>query len=156
MIPAATHQQVARRFLDVIPPVLHALGGEMRNLSTAAGPVTMAQFRTMAMLHRGPRSLNALATLYEVSAPTMSRLISTLVARAWVVRETDPNDRRQVVLRLSPEGETIWAALAAHSVAYLAEMLEEMTETEVSALESALAGLARAVAARRQGLECEQ
>ncbi|MCZ7575056.1 MAG: MarR family transcriptional regulator [Ardenticatenaceae bacterium] len=144
-------QELARRFLEVVPRLLHGISAELRCMDAVHRLVTMAQFRTMAALHRGPRSLSELATLHEVSAPTMSRLISTLVERGWVLRERDPGDRRQVILRLTPEGEAVWNTMSERSIKHLAETLAELTPAEQAGLGTALAGVARVVAARRRG-----
>lgn len=110
----------------------------------------MAQFRSMALLNQGPRTLNELAAKHEVSAPTMSRLISTLVERGWVQREPDPADRRQVILSLTPTGETIWEGMSQRGVEHLAEVLGVLSGEELTGLEKALGALARVTAARAQ------
>lgn len=148
MTDSERQRQVAEQFLSVVPALLHSLGGELRRLGTEQGPVTMAQFRSMALLNQGSRTLNALAAQHEVSAPTMSRLISTLVERGWVQREPDPADRRQVILSLTPTGERIWEGISCRGVEHLAEVLGALTEDELVGLERALGGLSRVVGAR--------
>jgi DNA-binding MarR family transcriptional regulator len=149
-------QRVARRFLEVVPALLHSLGSDLRAVGEDSGPVTIQQFRALVALHRGPCSLNELAALHEVSAPAASRLISTLVERGWVRRESHPEDRRQVVLSLTSEGEKMWNLMAQRGTEHLAEMLDELTPEEVDALEQALAGLARVLAARREAAGCRR
>lgn len=147
--------EMARRFLEVVFPLLHSLSGDLRCAKIEEGPVTMAQFRSMGILHKAPRSLNELAALHEVSPPTMSRLTSTLVERGWVRREQDAQDRRQVVLSLTEQGERVLQALRDRSIDHLADILSNLTPEESVALAMALGGLARVAAARREGTRCD-
>jgi DNA-binding MarR family transcriptional regulator len=149
-------RQLARRFFEVIPPLLHSVGSELRAVGNEGEFVTMAQFRTMAALQRGPLSLNAVAAIHEVAAPTMSRLISTLVERGWVSRQPDLRDRRQVLLELTDEGQASWQMMCDRSYEHLAELFEELTSDEVASLEIVLNGLWRVGARRRQQqMRCE-
>jgi DNA-binding MarR family transcriptional regulator len=143
------HRKAARRFLEVIPLLLHGLGSELRDIAEAGWPVTLQQYRAMAALHHHACSLNELASRHHVSAPAVSRLVSTLVERGWVQREEDPQDRRQVVLTLTCEGETMWNAMAERSTEHLAAMLDDLSPEEMTAMETVLTGLGRVVAARR-------
>jgi DNA-binding MarR family transcriptional regulator len=149
-------RQIARQFMETIPALLHSIGSEIRSTSGTSGPVTMAQFRSMAALRRGPHTLNELAALHEVSAPTMSRLISTLVERGWVSREPDPQDRRQVILTLTAEGESTWQELLSRGTEHLADLLANLSEDEIASLDAALAALARVAQARRKNAESSQ
>ncbi len=144
-MPADEELQLARRFLEVVPGVMHSLGSMLRDMEVGSGPISIQQFRTMAVLRRGSRSLGELATLHEVTPPAVSRLISTLVERGWVQRESDPDDRRLVVLTLTTEGEAVWNTLAQRSATHLASLLSELTAEERQALDSALVGLGRVV-----------
>ena len=140
---SAVRQELARHFLEVIPVLLHCVGSELRAGGERNEPVTLAQVRVMGALRFHSRSLGELAAVYRVSPATMSRLISTLVRRGWVAREDDPNDRRQVVLYLTPKGEMVWKMLAERSIEHLSAILGQLTPNELDALKQALAGLAR-------------
>ena len=111
--------------------------------------VTFPQIRAMAMLRHHPASLNDLATAHEVSPATMSRMISTLVERGWVQRREDQQDRRQIRLTLTEAGEASMHAIGSRSVDFLADVLVEMSPTELVELEHSLNALSRIVAARR-------
>src|SRR5262245_34900181 len=105
MISSAQDLVVARRFLEVVPPVLHGLK------DCAAGPpgprITLVQGRCLRTLSRGPSSLRDLAARHAVAPATMSRLVDLLVAKGLVERTSDPHDRRCVVLSLTSSGRDV-------------------------------------------------
>ncbi|MDA3894774.1 MAG: MarR family transcriptional regulator [Desulfobacteraceae bacterium] len=66
--------------------------------------LTMAQsIAIMAIKEHEPMSVNELASHLSVSAPSASAMVDRLVDRHLLTRETDPADRRKVIIRLSPE-----------------------------------------------------
>jgi len=58
-----------------------------------------------------PMGLNRLAEKMGVSAPSASALVDRLVEKSVLSRETDPTDRRKVVLRIHPQAEDHMAAM---------------------------------------------
>jgi DNA-binding MarR family transcriptional regulator len=55
------------------------------------------------MVHRHePVSMNELARLLEVSPPSASNMVERLVEKGLLVRETSREDRRKVVISVSP------------------------------------------------------
>lgn len=83
-----------------------ARGHARRN---AFGELSMAQtLAMMAVKDFGPLSLTALASILAVSAPSASTMVERLVERGIVVREPDPEDRRRVMVRLSPDADAAY------------------------------------------------
>jgi DNA-binding MarR family transcriptional regulator len=141
-------EEVARRFFEVVPPLWHSMSYSIRYSGEERTQVTFPQMRAMAILRHQPASLNDLANAHEVSAATMSRMISTLVERGWVQRREEPQDRRQVRLTLTEAGQASLDAFGKRSLDYLAEILSELSATELTELERSLGALARIVATR--------
>lgn len=70
--------------------------------------ITMAQCHALVEIGRiRAISLNALADLLSLDNSTTSRTVQNLVSAGLALREPDPQDRRAVVIALSPEGETL-------------------------------------------------
>lgn len=151
----------AQQLLWLMPLLGQGIGNEMRAAGEEHGIVTMSQIRAMWHL-RDLRalgqscSLNDLAQSHEVSPATMSRMISTLVERDWVHRETDPSDRRQVTLSLTSDGERIGAEIVNRSVGYLADTLAALTDEELTGLEQTLTALRRAAGERHTQARCHR
>jgi DNA-binding MarR family transcriptional regulator len=103
-------RECARLLLETIPNLMRNLGGAMRQCKSGEEEhLNMGQFRMLGMLHAAPRTLSELAASHHVTPSTMSRTIDVLVRKAWVARETDPADRRQVILTLTGEGRVDFA-----------------------------------------------
>ena len=69
--------------------------------------ITLPQLRALQAISRTehPGALNAqLARQLHVAAPSMTAMIDGLVERGLVDRSIDPNNRRQVLILLTPEG----------------------------------------------------
>lgn len=72
------------------------------------GGVSIIQLRALTVLqHLGPASLVQLADGMGVTASTTSRLVDRLVAAGHVQRRPSPESRRQIELRLTPDGESL-------------------------------------------------
>src|SRR5262245_45933597 len=87
----------ARPLLETMPAVmrgLHTLRREQFDEDTAS----VGQLRMLEMLRARSWSLSELATRHNVTPSTMSRSIDVLVRRDWVTRQSDPSDRRQLIL----------------------------------------------------------
>lgn len=70
--------------------------------------VTLAQFRTLVVLHaHGATALNRLAQRLQVNASTALRSVDRLRTAGLVDRRENAEDRREVVLELTPSGERL-------------------------------------------------
>ncbi len=70
--------------------------------------LTQAQWRALSYLarHEGV-SQTALADLLEVRPITLGRLVDRMQESGWVVRESDPTDRRACRLRLTERAQPL-------------------------------------------------
>lgn len=78
-----------------------------RHVRDARSDVTLSSHQASILDHLDevePTNLSELAGHMGVTASTMSIAVSRLVDQGYVVRARDPQDRRRVLLTLSPEG----------------------------------------------------
>jgi DNA-binding MarR family transcriptional regulator len=137
----------ARLLLETIPNLMRNLGGAMRQCKNGEDEhLNMGQFRMLAMLHAAPRSLSELAAIHHVTPSTMSRTIDVLVRKAWVARETDPADRRQVILTLTADGHAALQAMGQHAQDAVTTMLARLDDQDRARLYDGLAVLRKLVA----------
>lgn len=66
-----------------------------------------------ALAERRARTMADLAARTLVTGPTLTRVVDRLATNAMVYREVDPEDRRRVVVCLSPRGQATYRRLAA-------------------------------------------
>lgn len=98
-----TPEQCATELMDTIPLAMRCIRAEMREQGSAS--LSVPQFRTLMFLYRYPgSSLSSLAEHLGVTRPTASALTERLVQRGFVDRTEHPQQRRQVVLKLTDLG----------------------------------------------------
>lgn len=96
-------RECAHAVMQTVPAVMRAIRAEMRR--NGAPLFSIPQVRALAYLHRNPGScLFHLAEHLGVTRPTASTLVERMVRRGMVSRAEDPQERRRVVLHLTPLG----------------------------------------------------
>src|SRR5207244_1392780 len=95
--------------VDAVVRASRALVGiTIRALASVSDEVTLPQLRTLVVVSlQGPQTVSALADRLDVHASTMTRMCSRLVARGLVVRTPSAIDRREVVIELTGQGQSL-------------------------------------------------
>lgn len=78
----------------------------------------------------GPRTPAELADAAGVTRATMTGLIDTLERDGFVKREPDPNDRRMMSVRLTPEGERFLGDYLPEHFQAIAALMSPLSESE--------------------------
>jgi len=107
-------------------------------------PLTLAQYRLLAMLGSGADRASELAGRLALAKPTVSATLDTLVERDLVERTTSRDDRRVTTLTLTPHGHDTLATAEHAMRARLDDVLARVDDAEATA---------RALAALRHGLD---
>jgi DNA-binding MarR family transcriptional regulator len=130
--------------LDQVLLELGALAARRHGLSRSAAA-------TLTRLQRsGPARLTELATAEGVTQPTMSALVTRLVAQGLLRRSGDPRDARVVVLDLTPAGADLLARRRADRADRLARALADLPTADASRISDALPALAHLADALRR------
>lgn len=104
--------------------------------------LTMAQMKVMVRLHSGSEAtLKQLAEELNVSAPSMSASVEKLVRSGLVTRIEHPEDRRFIIVKLTPDGQTMMDRLQQGRRVRMHTILELLTPDQLNALEAALTPL---------------
>lgn len=80
----------------------------------------------------------ALAARERVQPPSMTRVIASLAELGLVVRTAHPTDGRQVIVSLSPAGQTLIADEASAREAWMTAQLAGLNETQLATLRDAV------------------
>lgn len=75
-------------------------------------------------------SQNHLGRLTAMDAATMQGVIKRLIARGLIERRPDPDDRRRLLLTLSPQGEKLAHKAANHGLEISERTLEPLSPNE--------------------------
>lgn len=65
-----------------------------------------AQYRVLGVLMKsGPLSISDIGRSLYISKPYMTALIDSLMEKALIERENDPDDRRVIIITITPRGK---------------------------------------------------
>jgi DNA-binding MarR family transcriptional regulator len=98
-------------------------------------PVSLTQLSALATLAKdGPMTPGALATRERVRPPSMTRVIASLVELELVERSSHPDDRRQVLVAVSPAGAELFEAERRAGMEWLQGRLEKLKQEDRATL----------------------
>ncbi|WNG20628.1 MarR family winged helix-turn-helix transcriptional regulator [Cystobacter fuscus] len=111
---------------------METMGGHLQRHLASLG-MTPPQLAVLeALLHLGPMSQGELGRKLLRSNPNMTAVLDNLERNGWLQRERSPEDRRVVVVSLTPEGksliEKVFPAHAAHIAALMGALSAEEQE----------------------------
>lgn len=126
-----TSDKLFRKLLPTVPKELLSLD------------VTMPQLKIMLMLFiHGPMRMSDIASEMDVTLPTATSFIDRLAEKNYVVRESQPNDRRVVLCRLAEAGQKtvdgIWESGRKNTGKLLEELDVRKLQMLIEALQSML------------------
>ena len=85
-----------------------------------------------------PCSLTELAQHQSVRLPTMSKSVALLVERGWLERWTPEDNRRQIMVRLTPEGRRTLAWMKRDAERHVARMLADLAAADRAQVDAGL------------------
>lgn len=110
--------------------------------------VTLAQCHAIVEIGRmGKTSPSVLAVLLRLDRSTVTRVVDSLVVRGFVQRETDPGNRRSLVLSLTKKGKEFFESTEETLGAFYLSILEKIPEGERGVFLSGIRVIAEAFAA---------
>lgn len=119
-----------------------------RTLAEVSAEITVPQLRVLVLLDsRGPMNLRTVAEHLDVNPSNASRTCDQLVSSGRVARSQDQEDGRNVVLSLTPEGESFVADLMESRRRLIDRVVARMGGGDQAALADALGLFSAAVAA---------
>jgi DNA-binding MarR family transcriptional regulator len=141
-------QLTARQILQIVPLVMRTVAAELRQTGHILTP---GHYHLLWVLSRQSYNISELAAKQSVSLASTSSSIGVLVERGWVKRERDANDRRKVVVELTPTGREVVAAIEDKAQAHVAELVSSLSSSDCERLSEGLAILRRVFASDRLG-----
>jgi DNA-binding MarR family transcriptional regulator len=98
-------------------------------------PVSLSQLSALATLAKdGPMTPGALAIRERVRPPSMTRVIASLVDLGLVQRAAHPDDRRQVLVAVTTDGQDLFEAERRAGMEWLQERLEQLQQQDRTTL----------------------
>ena len=94
--------------------------------------LSVAQLRVLLVLQsQGPSRMSSIASVIGVALPTATGVVDNLVKKGLAIRENDPQDRRLVICKLSPQGQDLINKLWMSGRFQMKNLLEGLTEEQL-------------------------
>lgn len=115
------------------------VGIAARSLGAVEDRVTMPQFRMLVLLAgHGETKLVTMAELLNVNSSTAMRMADRLSQAGLIVREVNPQNRRENLMRLTGEGRRIVDEVTERRSEEIAAIVSRMTVEQCRSLISAM------------------
>ncbi len=148
-----TSAQVAILGLDVLPRLMRLLAISS-GLKEPGQPLSATQFRILKRLAVRPRLGSALAHELNVTPPTVSAAIDSLVRRGLVERGEAEDDRRAVPLRITASGIRSFQETQERALATLQSIADQIDPEERRCLAIGLKAIADTLNAQPNAHDC--
>ncbi|MEB3357372.1 MAG: MarR family transcriptional regulator [Synechococcales bacterium] len=104
--------------------------------------LTPAQFDVIATLgNTNGMSMGDLGEKTLITKGTLTGVVNRLVKKQFVYRETPPENRRSVIVQLTPTGQEVFEQVFPTHIAYLKERFEQLNSSELELLKVLLGRL---------------
>jgi DNA-binding MarR family transcriptional regulator len=124
--------------VGTVAPLMRHLVAHARRRKTWS-ELTYQQYNVLRMVDTmGPQPQAEVARRLMVTAPVVTRLAATLAEAGLVERGTDPNDKRTVMLELTPTGRRRARAMRRDLLEAARELLEPIPEEHRAGVAAAL------------------
>ena len=100
-------------------------------------------YSVLIHLDGGPLTPRDLAGIERVSAPSMTRTLNALEGLGLVARDPHPSDGRQLLVRMTPDGESLVARTRASRDSWMARRVDALSPHERELVAAALPVLTR-------------
>jgi len=105
----------------------------------AMSGLNLAEGSCLAIIDlHGPLSLSDVASRENLSAPTITKIVTRLESQGLIERLGDPNDRRVSLVAVSKNGAALLERLRSSRTAYLHRKLRQLSDEDLSRLLAAL------------------
>src|SRR5690242_17396791 len=123
------------------------VGVAARSLAGTEDTVTLVQYRALVLLAaRGEMNVGGLAEALDVHQSTATRLCDRLVARGLVDRMHSPQNRREVVVSLTRDGQALIRSVTAKRRAEIDRIMQRLPAKQRGAVNDAFMLFAAAAA----------
>jgi DNA-binding HxlR family transcriptional regulator len=124
----------ARELLHVVMLVMRTVAADMRREPGAVAPAQMGMLMKVSV---GPCTMSSL---------TISKSVDMLVRRGWLERWIDKHDRRQTMVRLTPQGRKVLVGIKKRTEQHVRRSLTPLSVAEREQLVAAMRVLTRVLA----------
>lgn len=103
----------------------------------ATRDISPGQYSVLAGVLNGPLTVGQLAVREQIQAPSMTRIVNALAAAEFVTREEIPQDKRQVLVRITQAGSSALLKARSKRTVWLAKQVAALTPAQRATLHEA-------------------
>jgi DNA-binding MarR family transcriptional regulator len=118
-------------------------------IESLAGDITLQQFRTMKLISEG-YGPSLIAETLSVSLAAVSKMLSGLESKNFITKSPG-KDRREQVLKLTPQGKKILTQVRKHVEKKLAHGISQLDSSEQKILQNGLEVLNKLMSMLKEG-----
>jgi DNA-binding MarR family transcriptional regulator len=137
--------ELIRRVIDgywkTIPPLWHHTRASVQLFAREEFGITLAQYHILRRIKEGRRSVSELSDCMFVSRPNISRAVEDLVNGGWAKRERNSQDRRNVLLSLTPKGQDLFRQMHARNSLFMRDLFASLELAELETIAVAFESL---------------
>ena len=122
------------KFWESVPPAWRQTRSQIRRIAVEKFQMTEEQFQVLRRIRKGSASVSALAEASQTSRSAVSKAVDALVRRGLVTRSQDPDDRRNVPLALTGEGQRVMDGIFTEAEAWLSARFERLSPEKLEIL----------------------
>jgi MarR family transcriptional regulator, 2-MHQ and catechol-resistance regulon repressor len=148
---ALSLQQTVDILLDSLPPVWDRIRSNLRIAATTKFGITLEQFHVLRHIRQGYQSVGSLAEKKQISRSAVSQAVDVLVAKGLVTRRQESDDRRCVLLELTPHANQVLEANFQENRLWMKKKMASMTPEQLNSIRKAMGILKRTFAPEKPG-----
>ena len=122
------------KFWESVPPAWRQTRSQIRHNAIEKFKMTEEQFQVLRRICDGSASVSALAEISQTSRSAVSKAVESLVRRGLVARSQNQQDRRNLPLTLTEEGQRVMDLIYSDAEAWLSSHFARLTVEETKVL----------------------
>ena len=122
------------KFWESVPPAWRQTRSQIRRTAVEKFQMTEEQFQVLRRIRKGSASVSALAEASQTSRSAVSKAVDSLVRRGLVARSQNQQDRRNLPLALTDEGQRVMDLIYGEAEAWLSTRFAHLTPEETASL----------------------
>lgn len=131
-------QRLVEVFLETVPSLWREIHSHIHTIASEEFDVTVEQFHILRHIRQGSASVSELAKQKRISRPAVSQGVETLVKRGLIRRKVNPQDRRQVLLELTENGNALLDAISIKTRRWSLELFSPLNPEEMEQITQSL------------------
>lgn len=131
-------QETVDSVVETLPSVGDRIRSNLRAAGTGRFGITLEQFHVLRHIRHGYQSVGDLAEKKQISRSAVSQAVEVLVTKGLVTRHQESDDRRCVLLELTPHAREVLDANYEENRRWMEEKMAALTPEELCSVRQAM------------------